>query len=87
MFVNHMHSFLLVLTHLDNEASNLEETVNDEGDSKCGNCGQCGIGQPSVIVVIVSSEGALYVILPYDYPAAQRPLFEHTPVLNNNFEH
>ena len=53
MFVNHMHSFLLVLTHLDNEASNLEETVNDEGDSKCGNCGQCGIGQPSVIVVIV----------------------------------
>ena len=53
IFVNHMHSFLLVLTHLDNEASNLEETVNDEGDSKCGNCGQCGIGQPSVIVVIV----------------------------------
>ena len=34
----------------------------------------------------VSSEGALYVILPYDYPA-QQPLFEHTPVLNNNFEH
>ena len=38
--------------------------------------------------VIFSSEGALYVILPYDYPAAAaRPLFEHTPVLNNNFEH
>ena len=36
--------------------------------------------------VIFSSEGALYVILPYDYPAAH-PLFEHTPVLNNNFEY
>ena len=37
---------------------------------------------------IISSEGALYVILPYDYPAAQQhPLFEHTPVLNNNFEY
>ena len=35
-------------------------------------------------VQFVSSEGALYVIMPYDYPAAQ-PLFEHTPVLNNNF--
>ena len=33
--------------------------------------------------IVISSEGALYVILPYDYPA-QRPLFEHTPVLNNN---
>ena len=37
--------------------------------------------------VVFSSEGALYVILPYDYPAAARPLFEHTPVLNNNFEY
>ena len=37
---------------------------------------------------IISSKGALYVILPYDYPAQQRhPLFEHTPVLNNNFEY
>ena len=37
---------------------------------------------------VVSSEGALYVIVPYDYPAAaQHPLFEHTPVLNNNFEY
>ena len=37
---------------------------------------------------IVSSEGALYVILPYDYPAAaQHPLFEHTPFPNNNFDH
>ena len=36
---------------------------------------------------VVSSEGALYVILPYDYQAAARPLFEHTPVLNNNFEY
>ena len=35
----------------------------------------------------ISSEGALYVILPYDYQAAARPLFEHTPVLNNNFEY
>ena len=34
----------------------------------------------------VSSEGALYVILPYDYPQ-RHPLFEHTPVLNNNFEY
>ena len=34
----------------------------------------------------ISSEGALYVIMPYDYPA-QQPLFEHTPVLNNNFEY
>ena len=33
----------------------------------------------------VSSEGALYVILPYDYQT--HPLFEHTPVLNNNFEY
>ena len=32
---------------------------------------------------IVSSEGALYVILPYDYTLA-RPLFEHTPALDNN---
>ena len=32
----------------------------------------------------VSSEGALYVILPYDYQAAAHPLFEHTPVLNKN---
>ena len=37
--------------------------------------------------LFVSSEGALYVIVPYDYPAAQHPLFEHTPVLNNNFEY
>ena len=34
--------------------------------------------------LIISSEGALYVILPYDYQAAAHPLFEHTPVLNNN---
>ena len=33
----------------------------------------------------ISSEGALYVILPYDYQA--HPLFEHTPVLNDNFEY
>ena len=26
--------------------------------------------------------------MPYDYPAQQQhPLFEDTPVLNNNFEH
>ena len=37
--------------------------------------------------VFISSEGALYVILPYDYQAAARPLFEHTPVLNNNFQY
>ena len=37
-----------------------------------------------IIFIVVSSEGALYVILPYDYP---QPLFEHTPVLNNNFEY
>ena len=41
----------------------------------------------AALVQFVSSEGALYVIVPYDYPAAQRPLFEHTPVLNNNFEY
>ena len=35
--------------------------------------------------LFVSSEGALIAIVPYDYPA--HPLFEHTPVLNNNFEH
>ena len=40
-----------------------------------------------MIFMIFSSEGALYVILPYDYPAAAHPLFEHTPVLNNNFEY
>ena len=35
--------------------------------------------------VIVSSEGALYVMMTY-YIDIQ-PLFEDTPVLNNNFEH
>ena len=38
----------------------------------------------NLVDFVVSSEGALYVILPYDYQAAARPLFEHTPVLNNN---
>ena len=33
--------------------------------------------------VIFSSEGALIAITPYDYPQ-QHPLFEHTPVLDNN---
>ena len=32
----------------------------------------------------VSSEGALIAITPYDYPRRQQPLFEHTPVLDNN---
>ena len=33
----------------------------------------------------ISSEGALIAITPYDYPrSAARPLFEHTPVLDNN---
>ena len=45
------------------------------------------IGDIDNIGYFVSSEGALYVILPYDYQAAARPLFEHTPVLNNNFEY
>ena len=37
---------------------------------------------------IISSEGALYVVMPYDYPAQQQhPLFEDTPVLNNNLKH
>ena len=40
-----------------------------------------------LFLFFISSEGALYVILPYDYPAQRRPLFEHTPVLNDNFEH
>ena len=35
------------------------------------------------VSIFVSSEGALYVILPYDYQA-QHPLFEHTPVLNQS---
>ena len=39
---------------------------------------------PILNLILISSEGALYVILPYDYQAAARPLFEHTPVLNNN---
>ena len=49
--------------------------------------GGAGIGYSSCwMELFVSSEGALYVILPYDYPAAAaRPLFEHTPVLNYNF--
>ena len=34
--------------------------------------------------LFVSSEAALIAITPYDYPAAQRPLFEHTPVLDND---
>ena len=33
--------------------------------------------------VIFSSEGALIAITPYDYPQG-KPLFEHTPVLDNN---
>ena len=37
------------------------------------------------LFVFVSSEGALYVMMTY-YRFA-RPLFENTPVLNNNFEH
>ena len=51
--------------------------------------GGAGIGYSSCwMELFVSSEGALYVILPYDYPAAAaRPLFEHTPVLNDNFEY
>ena len=32
---------------------------------------------------IVSSEGALIAITPYDYPQG-KPLFEHTPALDNN---
>ena len=32
---------------------------------------------------VVSSEGALIAITPYDYPQG-RPLFEHTPALDNN---
>ena len=40
-----------------------------------------GVGSPGLHVV--SSEGALVAITPYDYP--RRPLFEHTPVLDNNF--
>ena len=32
---------------------------------------------------VISSEGALIAITPYDYPQG-RPLFEHTPVLDNN---
>ena len=42
---------------------------------------------PVIHFELISSEGALYVILPYDYQAAARPLFEHTPVLNNNFQY
>ena len=35
------------------------------------------------ILTLFSSEGALIAITPYDYPQ-QHPLFEHTPVLDNN---
>ena len=39
----------------------------------------------SCYIVFVSSEGALIAITPYDYPQQQqRPLFERTPVLDNN---
>ena len=42
----------------------------------------------SVMLAIISSEGALVAVPPYDYTQQQqRPLFEHTPVLDNNFEH
>ena len=37
----------------------------------------------SIIFTIVSSEGALIAITPYDY-SQQHPLFEHTPVPDNN---
>ena len=33
--------------------------------------------------MFICSEGALIAITPYDYPQAN-PLFEHTPVLDNN---
>ena len=39
-----------------------------------------------VLRALVSSEGALVAVPPYDYPQQRRqPLFEHTPVLDNNF--
>ena len=37
----------------------------------------------NLLILFVSSEGALIAITPYDYPQ-QHPLFEHTPVLDNN---
>ena len=37
-----------------------------------------------VVFAVVSSEGALMAITPYDYPQQLRPLFEHTQVLHNN---
>ena len=39
-----------------------------------------------IVLNVFSSEGALYVIMPYDYPAQQHPLFEHTPVGTRNQE-
>ena len=36
------------------------------------------------VISFVSSEGALIAITPYDYPQQRRPLFKHTPVLENN---
>ena len=39
------------------------------------------VGEVVEVVKVVSSKGALYVILPYDYT---HPLFENTPVLDNN---
>ena len=35
----------------------------------------------TMLFLFISSEGALYVILPYDYTFQ---LFEHTPALDNN---
>ena len=43
----------------------------------------CFVFQYTFSLSIVSSEGALIAITPYDYPQG-RPLFEHTPVLDNN---
>ena len=65
----------------------LVEYIQLYGISRDGKPNWVLYGTYGTYKVFFSSEGALYVILPYDYQAAARPLFEHTPVLNDNFEY
>ena len=79
---------IIIRADYHTQGAELVETVMDVVRKEAEGCDLLQVSFPIISCYIVSSEGALYVILPYDYPAAAaRPLFEHTPVLNNNFEY
>ena len=65
---------------LSRGCNNTDFTLNSNSNQvKC----ICILVLICICLVLVSSEGALIAITPYDYPQ-QHPLFEHTPVLDNN---